>query len=163
MDFTEFNSEQDLRRVTLKNEGRTPSAYELLAYHLDSKINDGFIILYGADSDVLLEEQIVLLGLAGKVADRLDSGKAKASDSSRFDLLYQQAQAYNVLRSLHVVKTISEQMCSRRINSAGLIMGTAHYREVVQGLDLLGIGHASFFPGKPRDSDKALLDYSLRF
>lgn len=80
-----------MRKATLKNEGRTPSAYGLLAYHLDSKINDGSFTLYGADSNLLLEEQTVLLGLTGKVADRLDSGKARASDSSRFELFYRQA------------------------------------------------------------------------
>lgn len=163
IDFTDFKSEEDLRISTLENEGRTPSAYELLAYRLDSKIKEGSFSLYGAESDLLLEEQTVLLGLVGKVADRLDSGKVRASDSSMFKRLYKQAQVYNVLRSLHVVKTISEQMSAKGINSAGLIMGTGHYKEITQGFDLLGIGYASFFPGKPRDSEKVLLDYSLRF
>lgn len=67
------------------------------------------------------------------------------------------------MRSLHVAKTISEQINAREINSAGLVMGTAHYNEVTASLNLLGIGHATFFLGKPRDSEKSLLDYSLRF
>ncbi len=163
LDFTDLGSERDLIRATLQNEGRTPSAYELLAYRLDSRIKEGSLLLYGAESDLLLEEQTVLLSLAGKVADRLDSGKARASDSAMFRRLYKQARAYDALRSFDVVKNIHEQMNSRGIVSAGLIFGKAHYKEITRGLDYLGIGYSSFFPGNPRDSEKAMLDYSLRF
>jgi len=158
----EYGSEEELKKLLLERQGRW-LAQEVFAYRHREEINSGQFLLYGVDSDSLIEEQKKdghrILELYEK-QNRGESLTPMEIQECRWRMNVN-GRRISEQRSAYSVEKIEELMKS--VDTAGLVYGNGHFPEIAAGLEKAEIGYVSFFPGEAEVDREKIIDYVRRF
>ncbi len=140
-------SEEELKKSLLEQQGRW-LPQEVFAYRHREKINTGQFLIYGVDSNSLIEEQKKDVHRVIELNEKLARGESltSAERQERWWRKNVNCNRISDLRSAYSVEKMGELM--RSVDTAGLVYGNGHFPEIAAGLEKLNIGYVSFFPGE---------------
>lgn len=159
-EFNDFKSENDLKQRLQQTRGKW-GATEILAYKLKKQLDEGSFRIFGLENKDLLQRQKNAARRVGQLAVKIKKKQETYEEGLEFDRELQLFNSFTDERTQTAVELIGRQMQRSSVNTAGLIFGDGHYKEMVDLLAKKGIGYVSFYPGKPAISQESGLEYAL--
>lgn len=148
LEFKGIFSEAQLKEEALNHTGRPLVATERLAYGSFSKSITEDISIVGIEREGLHEKHRESLRQLVYFRDICNSRALTFEEFSRNLCLIKREGSLSKRRGLWAAQKAINYMSSNGLQTAALVMGDAHSKEITAHLKRNGFGYASFFPGE---------------